>query len=64
MMEQFDMVLDFDDVAEYVHGSLIELGYVPTSDETLAIADIMFNFIIQLMAHTGAQVTIMEEEEE
>lgn len=36
------------DIAKYVYAELIQYGYVPSTDEVLDLAEIMFNFLIDL----------------
>lgn len=62
--KEFDMMLSYDDVADYVFEGLVDLGYVPESDEVLDIADLFFDFILQFMANSGVQVLLMVEDEE
>lgn len=50
----------YDDVAEYVYNNLIDLGYVPTEDETLDMADIMYDFVLMLLPSFGVEVIIIE----
>lgn len=36
------------DIAKYIYAELIQYGYVPAADEVLDLAEIMFNFLIDL----------------
>lgn len=61
---EFDLVLDYDDVTEYMHDELLKKGYVPSSDELLDLGDIVFDLITQVLVHGGAEVHVMEKEVE
>lgn len=56
--------LDYNDVANYVYNNLIDLGYVPTEDEVLDVADIMYDFTLQFANLMGIPMVIEEIEEE
>jgi hypothetical protein len=62
--EQFDMALNYEDLAEYIYEQLIDLGYAPDSDEVLDIADFMMDFIIMLLSSGGVELYIMTEGED
>lgn len=62
--EQHAMQLNYKDVAECVFQKLIELGYVPVSDEVLDISDIVFEMVINVIASTGANIIFMSESED
>ena len=54
--------LDYNDVANYVYNNLIDLGYVPTEDEVLDVADIMYDFTLQFANLMGIPMIIEEIE--
>lgn len=62
-MSENALRLDYDDLAEYMFSSLVELGYAPEGDEVLDITDIVYDFAIQLVASFGIEIVIMEEED-
>lgn len=43
MHQQF---ISSDDVFEYLYNGIIKLGYTPTSDEILDIAEVVFDFLV------------------
>lgn len=57
------LMLNYNDVAEYVYVNLIDLGYVPTEDEVLDIADILYDFMLMLLPMFGIEVHIFDEED-
>lgn len=62
-MSENALRLNYDDLAEYMFSSLVELGYAPEGDEVLDITDIVYDFAIQLVASFGIEIVIMEEED-
>lgn len=56
--------LDYNNLAEYMFSSLVELGYAPDGDEVLDITDIVYDFAIQLVASFGIPVVVIDEQEE
>jgi hypothetical protein len=50
MNEQEPLIIEVseEDIAEYVYNQLIEYQYVPTSDEVLDIAKIVFDILLIL----------------
>lgn len=58
------LLLNYDHVAEYVYANLIDLGYVPTEDEVLDLADILYDFVLMLLPMFGIEVFIFDEQDE
>lgn len=53
--EQEPFELHYDKVAEYVFECLVDAGYAPSGDEVLDIADIVFNFAVDLHIQLGGE---------
>lgn len=50
--------LHYDDVAEHVFTCLIDMGYAPNEDELFDIADIVFDFAVNLHLQLGGETEI------
>lgn len=55
--------LNYNDVADHIFQRLLDLGYVPESDEVLDLSDIIFEFLVTFIAATGAEMQFIEYEE-
>lgn len=54
--------LHYDTVANYVFERLVDMGYAPTEDETLDMADMVFDFVLNLHVQMGGTTEFMGEE--
>lgn len=43
-----NIVIDSDDIAKFFYERLIKSGFVPTEEETLLIADIAFDYFLNI----------------
>lgn len=61
---QYDLKLSYDELANHIFTSLINLAYVPGEDEVLDIADIVFEFIFDMLIDAGIELHAISELEE
>lgn len=48
MMDDFKGVyIEEEDITKYLYMRLIDMGYVPSTDEILDISEIMFDFLLE-----------------
>lgn len=45
-MEEKDVIIDTEEIAEFLFSNLIERGLVPKDDELEEIADIVFEYLL------------------
>lgn len=43
---EYEVVIDTEEMAEYIYERLIERGYVPKREEVEELADIFFDFLL------------------
>lgn len=48
MEEEKVVFISTSQVADFIYPRLLELGYAPTSDEILDLADIVFDFLLNV----------------
>ena len=63
--KEYDFIISEEGIAEYIFAALIEYGYVPESDEILDLAEIIFEYVIQLLdliGFTGETIELEDEE--
>lgn len=67
MDEKFEfevLFIDEHDIGEYVYAKLIEMGYAPTSDEALDLAQIFFDYLVEKGVMHIDEIEFIEDEEE
>lgn len=47
---EIDIVIDTEDIANYLFQCLIERGYAPTQEEVEELSDIMFDYLVEKQA--------------
>ncbi len=57
-----DLLLEYDDVAQYLFERLTSLGYVIETDELLDMTDAVVDLILGVHAAMGGEVVVYEEE--
>ncbi|WP_379968350.1 YozD family protein [Ectobacillus sp. sgz5001026] len=46
-MKEIEVVIDTDEIAEFFYNQLIQRGYVPKTEETDELADIVFDYLVE-----------------
>lgn len=46
MDKEKEIIIDTEEIAEYLASNLFARGYIPTDDELYEIADIIFDYLI------------------
>lgn len=59
-----ELKVSYDDVAQYMFESLVELGYAPDGEEMLDLTDLICNYILSMFHEVGVDVYVMEELED
>lgn len=55
MQERELVVLNYDGVADHIYNRILELGYVPTSNEVIDIVDIVYEYLVNLLDFLGLE---------
>ncbi|MBP1916636.1 YozD family protein [Lederbergia galactosidilytica] len=45
-MEEMEVIIDTEEIAEFFYHELIKRGFTPSDKEVLELADIMFDYLI------------------
>lgn len=61
--KNYDFYISEAEIGEILYSELIDLGYVPESDEILDLAEIVFEMFVTLLMSLGTQVALGEDEE-
>jgi hypothetical protein len=59
-----DVIFTYDEVAQHLFESLVEMGYAPAEDEILDITDIVMDLILHFHLMMGGEVEMMVIEED
>ncbi len=46
-VKEIEVVIDTDEIAEFFYNQLIQRGYVPKTEETDELADIVFDYLVE-----------------
>lgn len=45
--KEIEVVIDTEEIAQFVHKQLVDRGYVPEQDEIDELADIIFEYLLE-----------------